>query len=301
MSHTIKHIVISGGSIWGFYAFGVIHECIQMQVIDIANIQSIYATSVGSILGVLLSLKIDIQVIEDYLIKRPWHQLLTKDNISYSYLQAIDERGIYHKGIFNECFKPLFKSVDLSLDITMAEFYEYSGIDLHIFVTELNNYKSMDVSHTTHPDWKLIDAVYASSALPILFAPIITENDCYIDGGFTMNYPLELCLASPNVDKNEVLSLLLGNNDPFEKTRVNNTMNIIDYITTLFVKLLQQLIFKSGKDISAKCNIPHEIKTQNGHNISLYDFYKLMHFQEERIKYVEHGKRECREKFGVPL
>jgi predicted patatin/cPLA2 family phospholipase len=69
----------------------------------------------------------------------------------------------------------------------MKEFYDYSKIDIHLYCTELAGFKFVDISHKTHPEWKVIDAVYASSALPLLFAPHLHEGKYYIDGGIFKN------------------------------------------------------------------------------------------------------------------
>ena len=56
------------------------------------------------------------------------------------------------------------------------EFYEINKIDLHIFSTELNKFETVDFSHKTHPDWRIIDVIYCSSALPIVFSPYMKED-----------------------------------------------------------------------------------------------------------------------------
>ena len=64
----IKHLVISGGSIWGFSAFGVIYEAIAQGFVQMPNIKSIFMTSVGAIIGTMVSLKIPPDILLNYLI-----------------------------------------------------------------------------------------------------------------------------------------------------------------------------------------------------------------------------------------
>ena len=83
---------------------------------------------------------------------------------------------------------------DLTLNVTLQEFYDFCKIDLHIFTFELNEFKTVELSHTSHPDMLLVDALTMSSSLPGIFIPTIKDNKCYIDGGVIDNYPLNYCL-----------------------------------------------------------------------------------------------------------
>ena len=60
----IKHIVISGGSAWGFCALGMLHEAISVGFLHISDIQTMYLTSVGSIIGTMFALGIDADILK---------------------------------------------------------------------------------------------------------------------------------------------------------------------------------------------------------------------------------------------
>ena len=190
----IKHLVISGGAEWGFTGFGILYEGFECGFLDIDDIESMYMCSAGSIIGCMLALKIGHKTIHDYLIKRPW-ETVCKEN-KCSILDLYDSKGMIQRGFFETMFSPLLKSVDLSCDVNLGELYEYNGIDIHIFTTELNEFKIVDLSHTTHPEWRLIDAIYASSSIPIVFSPIIIGEQCYMDAGILLNYPIVEFLRS---------------------------------------------------------------------------------------------------------
>ena len=71
----INHIVISGGGIGGYNLYGAIKYLSQKDIWDINNIKSMYTTSIGSYLGVILSLSYDWESLDDYLVKRPWDKV----------------------------------------------------------------------------------------------------------------------------------------------------------------------------------------------------------------------------------
>ena len=234
---TIKHIVISGGAEWGFTGFGILHEAIESGFLSMANIESMYMCSAGAIIGCMLSLKIDHKIIHDYIIKRPWETVCKQSK--FSVLDLYDSKGMIHHGFFEKMFSPLLKSVDLDTNITLAELYEYNGIDIHIFTTELNQFATADLSHTTHPEWRLVDAIYASSSIPIVFSPMIIEDKCYMDAGILLNYPIKECLKFvENTD--EVLGISLGNNyTDTEESRITTSSNIFDVVSTVLSKVVK--------------------------------------------------------------
>lgn len=67
----IKHIVISGGGPVLIHVLGAIQHLEENNFIDLKSIKSIYGTSAGAIVGVLLCMGFDWETIRDYIIKRP--------------------------------------------------------------------------------------------------------------------------------------------------------------------------------------------------------------------------------------
>ena len=48
----IKHLVLSGGGVVGFSFYGLLRETNKKGLWDISNIETIYGTSVGSIISI---------------------------------------------------------------------------------------------------------------------------------------------------------------------------------------------------------------------------------------------------------
>jgi predicted acylesterase/phospholipase RssA len=233
----IKHISISGGAEWGFTGFGILYQAIECGFLHMDDINSMYMCSAGAIIGCMLSLKIGHGTIHDYLIKRPWETVCKKNK--FSILDLYDSKGLIHRGFLENMFSPLLKSVDLDISITLSELYNYNGIDIHIFTTEVNQFITVDLSHTTHPEWRLIDAIYASSSVPIVFSPMIIGNECYMDSGILLNYPIRECISGVE-DTNEVFGISLGNNYiDTEESRITDASNIFDVISTILSKVVK--------------------------------------------------------------
>ena len=89
----IKHLVIPGGGPTGIKALGALQYLEQNGFWSIHEIETIYATSAGAILSVLLCLKFDWETVNDYVIKRPWHDVfpIKVQNV----LDAYTKKGIF--------------------------------------------------------------------------------------------------------------------------------------------------------------------------------------------------------------
>ena len=277
----IKHLVLSGGTVWGFNMLGILVEAIDTGFLKMENIQSIFGTSIGALVGTAMSLKIEPTLLREYFVKRPW-DTMCKNN-RHSVLELYDGRGILHQGFIEDLFDPLLKSVDLSCATTLAELYEYNGIDIHIYATELNRYELVDISFKTHPEWRVIDAVYASCSIPLLFSPLIQEDKCYIDGGFFLNYPIDRC---PTENPEEVFGISMGNfPDEYVETPITIRSTLPDIVFTSMMKTIQYShLFTNNNTFP----FPYQIILKN--KTSLEYFMEVVYKQSERERLVSDGK-----------
>ena len=275
----IKHLVISGGGIVGFSFYGLLRETHKDGIWNIDNIQTIYGTSVGSILGVVIALKYDWETIDDYLIKRPWQNVykFSMDSI----LLAFHSKGILDKKIIDDTFSPLFKGKDISINVTLKEFFEITNIELHIFSIDINTFNLIDFSYKTHPDWLVTDAVYCSCSLPILFQPLIKDNICYCDGGFIANYPVKQCVDN-GANPDEIFGMCRSSIFS-ESTNINENSSLIDYILNLLYKTIDKVLnikqdFNIKKEVFIKCP-----------PLSIYDIYETASSMEKRLELISMG------------
>ena len=223
---TIKHLVISGGGSIGLQFLGILQHLNEHEFWKIEEIENIYATSVGVMIAILLVLKYDWETVIQYVVERPWHDIFKLSGKQI--VEAFYNKGLYDKKIFDVAFKPLLEAKDLSLQITLKEFYEYSHVFLHFYTFELNTFKEVEINHLLNPDLSLLTALSMSCAIPGVFMPICIEKACYIDGGVRANYPLSYCLENHN-DKNEILGInyILSKNVMCE---INEDSSILDFI-----------------------------------------------------------------------
>jgi hypothetical protein len=68
---------------------------------------------------------------------------------------------------------------------------------------------------------------------------------------------------------------------------MNEKSSIFDYIFFIISKILEKKILNNENT-----NIKYEIFVKSP-EISIYNCYKILNFQEERIKLIEYGKECC--------
>ena len=285
----IKHLVISGGGPLGFRYLGALQKLEMNEFWSFNEIESIYGTSIGAIIGTFICLKYDWETLNKYIIERPWH-----DAFKVNPKQIFD--SYYNKGLFDKklaeiIFKPLLEAKDLTLNITLKEFFEFSKIDLHIFTFDLNKFQTIELSHTTHPDLGLLQALTMSSSLPGIFIPTIIDNCCYIDGGVLCNYPLNQCLRD-HTNKDEILGIKSSYNketDNFANVEVTSETSLLEYVICMSINSMNYI-----RDTIKMENIENTVRCYVTNNpLTLDSIKEAIQNQELRRQWVKMGEDDA--------
>ena len=286
---TIKHLVISGGGPLGLRYLGALKKLEEESFWKINEIESIYGTSVGAIIGAFICLKYDWETLTKYIIERPWH-----DAFKVNPKQIFD--SYYNKGLFDKklaeiIFKPLLEARDLNLNITLKEFYEFSKIDFHIFTFELNTFKTIEISHTLNPDLSLLQALTMSSALPGIFMPIIIDNCCYIDGGVMCNYPLNQCIRD-HINRDEILGIKVcydKDKENFSNVEVTSETSLLEYVICFSINAMNYI-----RDSVKLENIDNTVKCYSTENpLTLESIQESIKNQELRRQMIKKGEEDA--------
>ena len=285
----IKHLVISGGGPLGFRYLGALQKLEIDGFWKFNDIETIYGTSIGAIIGTFICLKYDWETLNKYIIERPWH-----DAFKVNAKQIFD--SYYNKGLFDKklaeiIFKPLLEAKDLTLNITLKEFYDFSNIDLHIFTFDLNKFQTIELSHTTHPELGLLQALTMSSSLPGIFIPTIIDNCCYIDGGVLCNYPLNQCLRD-HTNKDEILGIKSSYNketDNFSNVEVTSETSLLEYVICMSINSMNYI-----RDTIKMENIENTVRCYVTNNpLTLDSIKEAIQNQELRRQWVKMGEDDA--------
>jgi predicted acylesterase/phospholipase RssA len=281
---TIKHLVIAAGGPSGCTMYGALRLLNQEGVWNINDIKTIYGSSVGSFIAVLLSLNYEWKTMDTFLLKRPWSKIYmspssssiigtatsgvaasiaeaTSKAASYAFdaknkLDTISKLyhqcGIYGIKEFTESLRPAMEGKDFNVNVTMKEYFDKTGIELHFVVTELNKFDSIDMSYKTHPNQSLIEACYMSCCYPFIFTPIFRDGGVYIDGAIINDYPLNNCIRSQKCDIREILGVKM------EWERIPASLNETTTFTNFIYGFFNQISANMFENRPAE-TIPNEV------------------------------------------
>jgi predicted acylesterase/phospholipase RssA len=251
----IKHFVISGGGTFGLTVYGIIRELILNKCLDINHIETFHGTSAGAIVNLIFVLGYDTETLDRYFIKRPWDQVFTC-NID-DCLSLFENCGTFNTDLFHKILDPLLHGVDLDPNVTLSQLYDKTQRDFYVYVTEINSFTTETVSYKTHPDWTVVDAVYASCAIPIIFKPLICGDKAYADGGFFLNYPISKCIELEGVEKDEILGIY----KEFTKDELSQNVNEKSSLTEYMSVFMRNLLTRSNQGAFIECK--HQICIKN--------------------------------------
>lgn len=279
----IKHIVISGGGPTGFLSYGAAKHLAQHGFWSHDNIETIYGTSIGSLIGAMLCLKHEWDTLDDYIIKRPWEKVIVA---SLELFELFAQKGMAKMKLLDDIMQPLLESKDLTIGITLREFYEYSRISLNVFTVDLNKFEKVHLSHATHPDLPLMDAIKMSCSMPVLFQPIVRDGCCYVDGGIMVNYPLRECLESVMCPASEVLGL----RNVWCNPNIGPQSTILEYLR--FINLqLTRLVNNKCMAVSneTSCDGVNEVMCRVKPGITPAEWLSIMSDSAQRLAWIEDG------------
>ena len=275
---TIKHLVLSGGGYNGIDMIGILLKLTSERFISKDNITSVYGVSAGALSLAIWLLQIENQVLIDYIIKRPWNKIINLN--SETLFELIDDKGLLDNKLFVEIFTPLLKCKGLKPNITLSEFYEYTKVDFYIFGTKLNNWESVKISHYTHPNMTLIDAVYISSSLPLIFKPMYYDDDYIIDGGLSKRYTLKTA-HEDGCKLDEIFGINIRRK---EAANVKKECSFSQY----YIGMLHNIINKVSKDY---IKIENEINHYCGGMLSNID--NVINKKETREEMIKQGENSA--------
>ena len=231
---TIKNIVIGTGGINVFQLIGAMQKLLNTEYIKQENIENIYCTSAGSIVGLLLCLNTDWDDILDYIINNPWDKTFENVISTTKILSALNDKGIIDGDFFHKIYLNIFKHHGINKKITLKELYDKSKIKINIFVFNITTFKGEVFNYINTPDLPAIEAIYASCALPFIFKPLYYNNNMYVDGGLKNEYPLNRCIEDKH-DINTILGIKISDTTKYVIKPDDNIISLLYYFIRKFI------------------------------------------------------------------
>lgn len=214
-----KNIVLSGCGIRGFTYLGVFKALEELNLTQ--NIEKVYGTSAGAIMGSLFVIGYKSEELFDFLKKTEFKKLKNP-----KLTNIIDKHGLDDGKNFLGILIELYKKKGFNKNLTFEELYKKTGKDLIITGTNLNKVSIEYFSRENTPNMKILNAVRISMSIPGYFTPISIKNETYVDGGLIDNFPIYSC--------KDCLDVTFGIYISQDYKHLKKILNLEDYFGQIF-------------------------------------------------------------------
>jgi predicted acylesterase/phospholipase RssA len=187
----IKNIVFSGGGFKGLTYIGVIKVLEEYNLLN--DIENYCGTSIGALFATFLYIGMTYTELYNLFIDFDFNKGVTFDleNI----INFFDNYGIDNGENYINIFRKIISNklkINFNKNITFIELYNIFKKKLIITGVCVNNYTCNYFDYINTPYMSIYKAIQISSALPMYFKPIEYNNNLYIDGALSNNFPINL-------------------------------------------------------------------------------------------------------------
>ncbi len=274
--HNYEELILSAGGIRGCYHIGVLEEI--NKIFKINKFKYYTGCSIGSLLCSLIVIGYSFKEIKDIAINFVWDKF-----IDLKMMNFIEKKGFDDGFRLNLLIKAFFIQKNIPINITFKELYEKTNKILTITTMNISTEKVEYHNMINTPNMHVILSLRMSLNIPLIFAPIIYNNNLYIDGATIDPYPY----YGINIDKSKKLGIFLLEDHMFEKE-----MNIIppkEFDLFSYIFRIIQIVWKKQVTRNLKNKIPlntirlldnktkgHELSLNKDTKIKMYEYGKII-------------------------
>lgn len=182
----IENLVFEGGGVKGMAYVGAYQVLAERKLLD--NIKRCAGASAGAIVATLIAAGFTPQELEKVMKKTDFSTFMDDSWFPPANIWRLVQRYGWYKGT---AFERWFSSTLDMKGLKDATFNDLS-IDLYLTGTDVGGSKTLVFSRETTPEMKLVEAVRASMAIPLVFTGVRKGKTLLVDGGVYANYPLNL-------------------------------------------------------------------------------------------------------------
>lgn len=195
MGHYFKNLVFEGGGVKGIAYGGALEVLNTMNILQ--TIERVAGTSAGAINATMLALGYTSSEVSKIIAETDFRNF--EDGSFFSEMLGITQKYGWFKGDkFKDWIGKHLKEKTGKADLTFKELAQLPRSEgfkcLYIVSTNLSRRQSMIFSHEEEhfPDTPIRDAVRMSMSIPLYFQSVARNNEIWVDGGLSWNYPVNL-------------------------------------------------------------------------------------------------------------
>tara|TARA_B100001123_G_scaffold435739_1_gene564812 strand:+ start:499 stop:1344 length:846 start_codon:yes stop_codon:yes gene_type:complete len=246
----IETLVLSGGSTSGIAYIGVFKALLEHNIISngLKGIKHVITTSAGIFFSILMIIDVNLEVIKKINHNYDYSDMLVTDKIHID--NILLRFGLFTNEKVGEFVSTFLKHTIQKETLTLLEFYKLYNIKLSVKVCNVTKSQIEYINHETDPDMDLMLLVRMTTAIPLLFEPILYKDCQYVDGGLKNGYPIEY------VDTDNFLGIKI-HSQGLTSTEIN--IPIVKFITNLFMCTEKSYFQDKHKDRTYQINISNNL------------------------------------------
>lgn len=193
MLDTIEYLAYSGGNNNG-WVFSGMDECLDQTFarnrMDLrTRLRGVAGNSVGSFFALARVCGYTAREFRAFLTSRLTDMNLACDITALFTASSIASMGVISPQIVTDVIHEMLSSKFGKGDMTLSELYAETSVMLTLTAYNVSRCETRVFTHETDPDLPVEMAIRMTTAIPIVFPPVVYQNDAYVDGGVSENIP----------------------------------------------------------------------------------------------------------------
>jgi predicted acylesterase/phospholipase RssA len=276
MKYKFNELIIGSGGINIFCYIGALKSINEYY--PLKNFKYLTGSSAGSLLCVLLNIGYTIEDIKELTFK-----ININDFFDIKIINLLNIGGFIDNSRIINLIKSTFITKNISINITFQELYELTNINLTMNSVNqtLNNIEYFNYINT--PNMKIIDCMLMSMNIPLIFPPIVYNNNLYVDGAVLDPYPINYhkdtyklgIVSITEYEKDFIFSSNNATDNILTSSNIDFMTNIKDLCLLIYYNYLKMFYSKKKyKNTIYILNIYHNefnFNIDDGSKINLYD------------------------------
>ena len=187
--YDVKYLSLSGGGTKGYAYLGALLSLDRSFFNRKRNLYSQLEGVSGTSIGAVFALFVVLGLRGYQLAKEVCNSNIADSMKQFNIQNLIDMYGLCSTTMFQKIiFDVLERNVGKG-DVTFQELFDITRKHYVCTLSNVNTGRPEYHSHLSTPNYKIYESVTASMCVPLLFAPCIINNQCYVDGGLSDNCP----------------------------------------------------------------------------------------------------------------
>jgi len=186
----IDTLILPGGGPCGGVAYPSVFQALyDTKTLNpgLQGITHIVCTSAGILMALCLLLDLNLPTISEIIMRYDVSQYLNCEEIHIDRL--LFKSGLFDTSGVRHIIQSLIKNTLKREDITLQHLYDMTQIQLTVKVFNITDKSFEFVSYQNEPTLSVITLCEMTTAIPVLFTPVIYNDKLYCDGGFRHGYP----------------------------------------------------------------------------------------------------------------